>query len=225
MKKMIIFFTTLVLIISLVACASSELSVADQMYIKYKPIIDMMEAGDYESASQLIKDYSVSEILVDADIPESHLAETETVRPTETIEITMENYDTYFETVIESKFEKNPFGEYEFINYYKTFKLKEEYENRLSNQSSKVTFDFLCNYRLSHISYDKITAEYTIEFVGYDFSDNMILDYTVDNGYIWNIFLDDRGMARTDLGECHHELFIVDSFSIERVIGSLEFYC
>ena len=80
----------------------------------------------------------------------------------EAIEITPENWDTYFEIVDEGKFSENAFGEVESFNYYQYLSLKEEYVDKFSNSLSKLVMELDFTYGKKGCEVDLQNKKYNL---------------------------------------------------------------
>lgn len=148
MKKAILILLVLGLCLCLCACGK---------YAKYDDLIGYIEAGDEENA--------INEVLVLLEQNKPETTEPEITEPaTITVELTMDNWQEYFE--IRSCEEKhyNAFGELEETRRGDAICLKERYLSSLTTGGAEVAF--------------KVTA--TIEHWEYDEENNIF----VENGTV-----------------------------------------
>ena len=154
MKKTISLLLALVMCLSLCACGVDE---------KYAPLLENLDAGNYEGikdalielspefkadAEKLAKYQSLIDLL-EAENYEDALVDVENRIPVpecEIIEITMDNWDEYFEIVPDHYWIKNAFGEGRGLTIGFSLFLKDEYASRLSKTDNStiactVSFD------------------------------------------------------------------------------------
>ena len=117
MKKAILILLVLGLCLFLCACGK---------YAKYDTLIGYIEAGDEENA--------INEVLV---LLEQNKPET-TEPATITVELTMDNWQEYFEIVLGTDITRDAFDEVKYVYSELTISLKEEYRDRL--QAADVAF-------------------------------------------------------------------------------------
>ena len=117
MKKAILILLVLGLCLCLCACGK---------YAKYDTLIGYIEAGDEENA--------INEVLV---LLEQNKPET-TEPATITVELTMDNWQEYFEIVLGTDITRDAFDEVKYVYSELTISLKEEYRDRL--QAADVAF-------------------------------------------------------------------------------------
>ena len=124
MKKFFALLFAAVLGVSLTACGSgsTENQAELEKYRKYSALIDALEAEDYSRAYDELDKFCQ----VDAAAPDA--ADTGTEEQIEVIEITMDNWQDYFDVVEEERVDENAFGEAEDIYTVYTLVLKDGYE-------------------------------------------------------------------------------------------------
>lgn len=135
---------------------------------------------------------------------------------TEEIELTTENWDTYFEFAEVPDFSENSFGEVDTFHLYYQFRLKEEYVERLKPDKSNVAIevsytygDRYCNVDFENQSYELHKYEYTGE------SSKMgELSFHSDGGY----YFADFGVNPQFNG---NTVFSYSNFEILRIAGCL----
>lgn len=155
MKKSIVFFVAVALSFSLVACTggSEAIDNPQEKYAKYAELFDMLENGNYDAAVRYINDmYSTSE----SQTPDNNT-------PT-SVDLTIENWDEYFEFTPYIRTAENSFGEFQCIDRFGDgIGLKEQYVGRVNISSSdiaiEVEFGPVVIYR---IQYNIETKELTI---------------------------------------------------------------
>ena len=182
MKQAMSLILALILCLSLCACGNQE------KYKKYDTLIGYIEAGDEENAT---KEFLT---LLEQNKPET--TEPEITEPaTTTVEITMENWQEYFELVLSGGVNRNAFNEVEDTFAVWRLYLKEEYWGKALE--ADVAFGYYatewckCNF-----SYDLDTEILSYSDVQLYFSDwqeegtcgfKMSKDYyAVEEAYIWN---------------------------------------
>ena len=96
------------------------------------------------------------------------LAKIETKPVNETIEITMDNWQDYFEEYDEDVWELNAFQELDKLTNCAYLVLKDEYASRLVEEKSSVTFEIKCFLDEYHITADVENRTWQREFVKAD---------------------------------------------------------
>lgn len=123
MKRIAVLLLVAVLCLSLCACGNSK---ELEKYRKYETLIDHLENGDYTSAYLEIANLSASK---------NNSQESE---KTTTVEITMDNWQEYFEIVLGTDITRDAFDEVKYVYSELTISLKEEFRDRL--QAADVAF-------------------------------------------------------------------------------------
>lgn len=156
MKKIIAMVLLFSFAISLSACGatSSEPSVGDQMYEKYKTIIDNLEAEDYEKALDEISNM----------MPEPEINE---------VTITPENFLDYYEIVywpIDG--EKDASGMWTSLSINTSsfyFKLKDQFVDKVEEEDSHCEVGIVGSHDLKRLeSVDFSTGRYVLSEETYD---------------------------------------------------------
>lgn len=120
MKKLLAFLLAAILIFSLAACGSND------SYAKYEELYQYLEAKDYDSAVAYIQDLAGT--VEDAPATEETVPSTEEPSYT-TVEITLDNWQDYFEVQLVASENRNAFGELvDFVPCY-CLRLKDEWED------------------------------------------------------------------------------------------------
>lgn len=174
MKQAMSLILALILCLSLCACGNQE------KYKKYDTLIGYIEAGDAENAT---KEFWA---LLEQNKPET--TEPEITEPaTTTVEITMDNWQEYFELVLSGGVDRNAFNEIEYAYCRWKIALKKEYHERA--QSADVAFGWLGGeYGKCMISYDLNTglitySDYTEKDPGY-VTEERTCSFTYSNKYV-----------------------------------------
>lgn len=159
-----------VLCFSLAACGNnSEL----EKYEKYETLIDYLEAEDYESAlAEMVKISGNADILEndeqendeqeDGEQEDTQQSEAEPVE--QMIEVTLDNWQDYFEIQTQMDLYRNDFGEIDNPRLSYRLKLKEEFAND-STTYCKVAFEYrrdMANVSTGYYEYDTQTDSLTI---------------------------------------------------------------
>ena len=158
MKKYIAFLITIIMAVSIISCGSSnnkepEPSVGDQMYEKYKSIIDKLEGENYDGA--------IEEIQAMKPAPE-----------VKEVEITPENFFDYYDIVYwEYNIERDSDGKITRIDKRDNvfdFKLKDEYLLDV-DEDNTIEIGVTCEYDLKKIEDVNFeTGEITLSDENYD---------------------------------------------------------
>ena len=140
MKKYIVFLITIIMAISIISCGGSsnketEPSIGDQMYEKYKTIIDKLEGENYDGA----------------------IEEIQAMKPAPTVqevEITADNFFDYYDIVYwENQIDRDANGKITSISRvddWFDFMLKDEYLLD-TDQDNSVEIGVTCEYDLKKI--------------------------------------------------------------------------
>lgn len=145
MKKFIIILLSVFMQFFLVGCSSAP-NPNDALVEKYRTIIDALENEDYISAvNEIYARYEEQKEQAKADLQE--------------IEITMDNFDDYFELVPAFYGQKNDFGE--FDDYFSTVGLhiKDSYVDLIVPCDSKITCDLYYTYTKRKCDFNTMTGE------------------------------------------------------------------
>ena len=131
MKRVI--FLALALLLCLGLCACSEPN-----YGEYEALIGYIESDDYTSAYlELHKFFGDGELHFEVVESTENMPTEEPPAPTEAedlyvaVEITLDNWQEYFEIVYREKWLENAFGEPTYLSYSHHLQLREEYADRI----------------------------------------------------------------------------------------------
>ena len=148
MKKAISLLLALVMCLSLAACGNAE-----------KPKQNETE-NDSTGVSPNQTEYT---------------APTETEPKVQVVEITMDNWQDYFEIkqCVEGDVNTNAFDEFESVAYYiyTVFTLKEEYAEKIDTDESQLAIEYSCNYKSR--SYTLNATDFTYEITGDGLKDEL----------------------------------------------------
>lgn len=148
MKRIVVFLLVLIMCLSLCACGSK---VAENPYAKYEELFVYLETNDYDSANAYIQNFFGKNVSQPATEPiEEMPVETEHVEtePDEnklqyrTIEITLENWQDYFELKTITVTHKNGFNEIDYFFPQLKFLVREEWADAMSDMH--VVFEYRC---------------------------------------------------------------------------------
>ena len=142
MKRIVSLIIVLAICLSLCACGNIG------KYAKYETLINCLENGDYAGAYA-----EISKISAGSET-------TEAPNETTTIEITLDNWQEYFEITLHAETEKNSFDEVTgFYPRYK-FSLKEKYANTIEGIDLAVEYHATDGY-FTEYTYDIATGAIT----------------------------------------------------------------
>ena len=168
MKKFMALLFTIIMAASIIGCGSNtnkepEPSVGDQMYEKYKSIIDKIEGENYDSAIEEIQ----------AMKPAPSVQE---------VEITKDNFFDYYDIVYrENNIERDSDGKITTINKWDNlfnFRLKDKYTLD-SNQDNTIVIGVTSEYDLKKIeNVDFENGEITISDDNFDDYEDEIVETT-----------------------------------------------
>ena len=180
----------LILLLLFTACASQASQSKETEYAQAQTLYDQ---GNYAEATRIFtalaeyKDskYMLSEIrtaqeyevamsfLAAKDYPQAFAAlcalgdykdVPQQLERFQVIEITLDNWQEYFEIITETKFDITSTGEYESVNFYHYFQMKEDAYSRIFDLSRN-TVNAACSYHetLKNVSLDRNTGAYSLE--------------------------------------------------------------
>lgn len=154
MKKAISLLLTLVLCLSLCACAKpTESDPKVEKYEKYESLIEKIEAGDYAGAyidfigrfppqeGSDSTEPSTPGLIINGVIGEIGVVGGETASY-KTVEITMDNWQEYFEVVPSEKWETNGFGEATSLIFRQSLRLKDGYKDKIVSGPTTTNYGF-----------------------------------------------------------------------------------
>ena len=151
MKKIIVLLLVAVMSLSLVACGNNSKL---EKYKKYEALINYMEAGDYESALAEMIRISENSGSVDNAGDESGK------KTAKAVEISIDNWQEYFEIVEREKTQKNEFEEIEDMYKGVYLVLKDEYEMVGYDTSIAIEYNYINEWR--YVEIDKENGVLTI---------------------------------------------------------------
>lgn len=148
MKKMIVLLLVVMMCLSLCACGNSEKL---EKYEKYETLINYLEANDYASAIAEITQMQISGGSNDSNDGNDNNNQ-------KVIEITLDNWQEYFEIKLVADVNTNDFDEFQSFSPALRLYLKEEYLERIITMDVpfEISYkdDYCCNF-----SYDIDTGE------------------------------------------------------------------
>lgn len=166
MKKYIAFLITIIMAVSIISCGGNnnkepEPSIGDQMYEKYKSIIDKLEGENYDGA----------------------IEEIQAMKPAPTVqevEITADNFFDYYDIVYwENQIDRDADGKITKVSRvddWFDFKLKDEYLFD-TDQDNSVEIGVTCEYDLKKIeNVDPETGEIVYGEESFDEYEDEILE-------------------------------------------------
>ena len=140
MKKYIAYLITIIMAVSIISCGGTtneepEPSIGDQMYEKYKTIIDKLEGENYDGAIEEIQAMKPAPVVQE-------------------VKITTDNFYDYYDIVYrENNFERDSEGNITKIDkwdYLFSFRLKDEYTLD-ENEDNKIVIGVTGDYDLKKI--------------------------------------------------------------------------
>ena len=153
MKKNFCFILALVLCFMLCACGK---------YKKYDTLIDYLEAGDYEQAVQEVE-----------KLRQNSLESKQTI----TVNITLDNWQDYYEIVLVPSFSANAFREITGANVYHKIQLKESWKDRFVESCVAIAWTVseraLCDFQAKPNERGTLDVSYSnVQPVSYQSSDD-----------------------------------------------------
>lgn len=203
MKKLLALLLAAVMCLSLVACNSSDEN-ADQIE-HYENRIAELEAMLTELEAMLTeRDETINRLLAEKENTETEITEPENTEPEntepentdpqyETVEITLDNWQDYFEIVEYMTYRDNAFGEAESCYFRYELRLKEEYWSRLAANmmDDKGAIEFSYDYGTRAATIDLANRTYSFgEFTAKKSSTEVSeFDYNTGDGNYLYVFL------------------------------------
>ena len=150
MKELITLLLAVVLCLSITACGASDTTDNED------------NAGLQETAPMAaLPPNSVDTAPNNSDDADNNSTETNTENY-ETIELTAENWDQYFEFIVRPSFTTNAFGELARFELWPYFSLKEEYVSRIVTDQTTIAIEMTYLYGERVCSVDINTMSYTL---------------------------------------------------------------
>ena len=145
MKKVYLYIISMIFLCSLTACGS-------QTNENYSEIINCLENKNYDSAIQLIEQMKKDE-----------LALQNANKGIKEVQITIDNWDQYFEFGYSYDYYMNSFDEITHINCASGFKLKDEYQIVMDNScETSVSFEATLESYDANVTYDFDKGSFTV---------------------------------------------------------------
>ena len=210
MKKALSLILALVLCLSLCACGDSN---SDPTTIETNP----SKPADTTPAI----DPTAPTILSEPSTTEPNETEPENTEPTHTlIELTLENWDTYFEFVSVDGWNENAFGEADTLHFYYYYKLKDEYRE-ICNDETSIAIEYSFTYAYHECTVDYAARTYTI----HDTDDNACESTDIEDCFFYSELLEGYCInVGWDAGGCRvgaSRIRMNDNFKVTRVQGTL----
>lgn len=232
MKKLLSLLLAAALVLSLGACGKEE-----NPYAKYEELFEYMEREDYDSAMAYIREMagesetepqtaSATEAETEPETTETQPSETEP-QPV-TVEITMDNWQEYFELREYVEIKKNGFGEFEEVSVCYALVNKDGMSPECS--LSDVTFEYALTRKYVSMTVDpeNETITYGAERGRDPYGDRTGVE-TMENAgqYIGEFTMDRYGKYIFALGteqESNDQFSVLDTFEILRIAGTFVYY-
>ena len=232
MKKLLSLLLAAALVLSLGACGKEA-----NPYEKYEELFEYMEREDYDSAMAYIRELAGESETVPQAAPATEAEtepETTETQPSETepqpvtVEITMDNWQEYFELREYVEFNKNGFGEFERVSV--SFALVNKDGMYPECSLSDVTMEF--SYTMKYVSVTVDPENDTIAY-GADRGRVPYRDYTgvttmhSAGQYIGEYYMNRYGQYITWGGTdklSDDEFPVLDTFEILRIAGTFVYY-
>ena len=232
MKKILSLLLAAALVLSLGACGKEA-----NPYEKYEELFECLEREDYDSAMAYIRELAgepetgpqaapATEAETEPETTETQPSETEP-QPV-TVEITMDNWQEYFELREYVEIKKNGFGEFEKVSVYYALVNKDGMSPECS--LSDVTMEF--SYTKKYVSMSVDLENGTITY-GADRGKDPYGDYTgvttmqSAGNYIGEYYMNRYGQYITWGGTdklSDDEFPVLDTFEILRIAGTFVYY-
>ena len=232
MKKLLSLLLAAALVLSLGACGKEA-----NPYEKYEELFEYLEREDYDSAMARIRELAGESETVPQAAPATEAEtepETTETQPSETepqpvtVEITMDNWQEYFELREYVEIKKNGFGEFEKVSVYYALVNKDGMSPECD--LSDVTMEF--SYTKKYVSMSVDLENGTITY-GADRGKDPYWDYTgvttmqSAGNYIGEYYMNRYGqfVASSWTDEPSEDQFsVLDTFEILRIAGTFVYY-
>ena len=227
MKKLLSLLLAAALVLSLGACGKEA-----NPYEKYEELFEYMEREDYDSAMAYIRELAgeseTEPQTASATEAETEPETTETEPQPVTVEITMDNWQEYFELREYVEIKKNGFGEFEKVSVYYALVNKDGMSPECN--LSDVTMEF--SYTKKYVSMSVDLENGTITY-GADRGKDPYGDYTgvttmqSAGNYIGEYYMNRYGqfVASSWTYEPSEDQFsVLDTFEILRIAGTFVYY-
>lgn len=227
MKKLLSLLLAAALVLSLGACGKEA-----NPYEKYEELFEYMEREDYDSAMAYIRELAgeseTEPQTASATEAETEPETTETEPQPVTVEITMDNWQEYFELKEYVEIKKNGFGEFEKVSVYYALVNKDGMSPECN--LSDVTMEF--SYTKKYVSMSVDLENGTITY-GADRGKDPYGDYTgvttmqSAGNYIGEYYMNRYGqfVASSWTYEPSEDQFsVLDTFEILRIAGTFVYY-
>ena len=232
MKKLLSLLLAAALVLSLGACGKEA-----NPYEKYEELFEYLEREDYDSAMAYIRELAGESETVPQAAPATEAEtepETTETQPSETepqpvtVEITMDNWQEYFELREYVEIKKNGFGEFEKVSVYYALVNKDGMSPECD--LSDVTMEF--SYTKKYVSMSVDLENGTITY-GADRGKDPYWDYTgvttmqSAGNYIGEYYMNRYGqfVASSWTDEPSEDQFsVLDTFEILRIAGTFVYY-
>ena len=232
MKKLLSLLLAAALVLSLGACGKEA-----NPYEKYEELFEYLEREDYDSAMAYIRELAgepetgpqaapATEAETEPETTETQPSETEP-QPV-TVEITMDNWQEYFELREYVEIKKNGFGEFEKVSVYYALVNKDGMSPECD--LSDVTMEF--SYTKKYVSMSVDLENGTITY-GADRGKDPYWDYTGvttmqgAGNFIGEYYMNRYGqfVASSWTDEPSEDQFsVLDTFEILRIAGTFVYY-
>ena len=227
MKKLLSLLLAAALVLSLGACGKEA-----NPYEKYEELFEYLEREDYDSAMAYIRELAgeseTEPQTASATEAETEPETTETEPQPVTVEITMDNWQEYFELKEYVEIKKNGFGEFEKVSVYYALVNKDGMSPECN--LSDVTMEF--SYTKKYVSMSVDLENGTITY-GADRGKDPYWDYTgvttmqSAGNYIGEYYMNRYGqfVASSWTYEPSEDQFsVLDTFEILRIAGTFVYY-
>lgn len=227
MKKLLSLLLAAALVLSLGACGKEA-----NPYEKYEELFEYMEREDYDSAMAYIRELAGESETVPQAAPateaETEPETTETEPQPVTVEITMDNWQEYFELKEYVEIKKNGFGEFEKVSVYYALVNKDGMSPECS--LSDVTMEF--SYTKKYVSMSVDLENGTITY-GADRGKDPYGDYTgvttmqSAGNYIGEYYMNRYGQfvaSSWTYKPSDDQFSVLDTFEILRIAGTFVYY-
>lgn len=149
MKKILALLLAAVMCFSLVACGGEETPNTD----------------DSSAQEQQVQNENNEPEVTDPDVSELESADSEETTPEYTeVELTAENFFTYFELTVSDEVVENSFGEISYWYLHYDYTLKEEYSTAYLSNDTAVKINAVIGVQAATFDLEKKTYELTGEF-------------------------------------------------------------
>lgn len=227
MKKLLSLLLAAALVLSLGACGKEA-----NPYEKYEELFEYMEREDYDSAMAYIRELAgeseTEPQTASATEAETEPETTETEPQPVTVEITMDNWQEYFELKEYVEIKKNGFGEFEKVSVYYALVNKDGMSPECNLSDVTMEFSYTKKYVSMSVDLENGTITYGADRGKYPYGDYTGVTTMQSAGqYIGEYYMNRYGQfvaSDWTYKPSDDQFTVLDTFEILRIAGTFVYY-